>query len=387
MDTMNREEYYKQFGWNKSPFIKSTSLDTPIVNREEEYKEMCECIGGWDRIMVTTAPIGYGKTTFMNQLSRNPPASIKYVAAFNAYEPAEEVINRIKHTLPIWKRIFSRNIDRTTFGEFLHKRLKEDKMLLLFDESQDYEEEVFKWLRMLNDRVDNLFMVFLGLKGLEKKITAETSFRDRKSKSITLRPLNKAQLREIVISRIKWVGGSSIKPFTEDGLDRLCDSAANVPRQLLENGQRVIEVCSRSGLDSIDGRNVEEILGGFEEHRIELAGPERVYEPLRVVKESEPVGPYSNFFDDLSPTQRGIVNLLMEHESLSISELSSMLDKDLRSVGSLVRKLRGLNESEVKRKPNVPYPVVVRVGKDTRMGRLQYVYSLSDSVRRFLAQR
>jgi hypothetical protein len=82
---MERGEYYKKLGWKKSPFIKSTSLDIPIVGRLDEYEDVCESITGWDRIMVITAPIGYGKTTFMNQLVISKPKDIKYVIAFNAY--------------------------------------------------------------------------------------------------------------------------------------------------------------------------------------------------------------------------------------------------------------------------------------------------------------
>ena len=62
-----------------------------------------------------------------------------------------------------------------------------------------------------------------------------------------------------------------------------------------------------------------------------------------------------------------------------------MLEKDIRSIGSLIRKLRGLNKNEVERKPNVPYPVIIKNGKETRVGRRQYVYSLSDNARRILA--
>ena len=94
-----------------------------------------------------------------------------------------------------------------------------------------------------------------------------------------------------------------------------------------------------------------------------------------------------NFMNDLSPTQQDIVKLLLEKESLSITELSEPMKKDIRSIGSLIRKLRGLNKMEVARKPNVPYPVIVRKGKEVRMGRLQYVYSLSDTVRRIIAKK
>ncbi|MBM3308980.1 MAG: hypothetical protein FJY77_01880 [Candidatus Altiarchaeales archaeon] len=385
---MDRKEYYRKLGWSKSPFIKSTSMDTPILKREQEYNTIGECIGGWDRIMVVTAPIGYGKTTFMNTLVKNKPPEVDYVVFFDSYEPVEEVMDRIKMKLPVWKRVFSKDIDRTLFGEFLHKKLGSKKMLLLFDEAQDYENDLFKWLRILNDRVDNLFMLFLGLKGLEDKITAESSFRDRKTKSITLTSFSIDDLQKIVTQRIRWVGGRGISPFTENGLKRLCETANNVPRRLMENGQKVVEECAVSGLFSIDENIVEEVIGTYagEDVRLTPISEEREIEvPEDIESKSTDYKSY-DLMSELSPMQREIVNLLREKESLSITELSSMLKKDIRSIGSLIRKLRGLNPEEVGRKPNIQYPVVVRKGKETRMGRIQYVYGLSDNTRRLLAR-
>jgi type II secretory pathway predicted ATPase ExeA len=389
---MEREEYYKKFGWSKSPFIKSTSIDLPIIGRMEEYDEVCECIGGWDRIMVVTAPIGYGKTTFLNQLVMDKPAGISYVVPFNAYEPPTKVMERIRSRLPLMKRLFLKP-DYTAFGEGLQKSLGQEKMLLIFDEAQDYQTDLYKWLRIINDRAENVFMIFLGLQDLENKITEESSFRDRKSKSIRLRPFELEDLEELVKERIEWVGGKSIKPFSKEGLRRLCESSNQVPRQLLENGQRVIEECALTNSEVADVVLVERVLGSVQpatpQAAIEAPDEETVDEVVEEFEEKPREGTPAayGFMQDLSPTQQDIVNLLLSHESLSISELSDMLKKDIRSIGSLIRKLRGLNKMEVARKPNVPYPVIVRRGKEARMGRMQYVYSLSDNARRLVAKK
>lgn len=373
---MDREPYYENFGWYKSPFIKTTSMSVPTIERKSEYEKVREAIGGWDRIIVVTAPIGYGKTTFMNQIVQNKPPGIDYLVYFDAYEPVEEIMGRIIRVLPFWKRMFKANVDRTSFGGFFQRKLGGRKLLLMFDEAQDYDEELFKWLRILNDRVDNLFMIFFGLYGLEDKITAETSFRDRKSKTISLPQLSVGTLEEIVRKRMRWVGGE-MKPFTDGGLKRLCESADGVPRKLMDSGQRVIEECAHADKIEISAIDVENILGKIE----------KPIDVKHVLEESEikVEKPYRNFMDELSPTQQTIVRLLMSKESLSIAELGETLGKDIRSVGSLIRKLRGLNKEEVNRKSSVPYPVVVRSGKEKRLGRQQYVYTLSDSVRRLLA--
>jgi type II secretory pathway predicted ATPase ExeA len=386
---MDRKLYYRKLGWRKSPFIKSTSMDTPILKRENEYRTIRECIGGWDRILVVTAPIGYGKTTFMNTIIKNKPSEVNYVVFFDSYESVEEVMERIISKLPLWKRVFRGKIDRTLFGEYLRKKLGNKKLLLLFDEAQDYNDDLFKWLRILNDRVDNLFMIFFGLRGLEDKITSEASFRDRKTKSINLTPFSSDDLQRIVSKRIKWVGGKGIKPLTEEGLKRLCESANTVPRRLMENGQKVIEECANSDLFEIDANTVERVIGTYVGEDVKVI-PVEEKEVVQVSQKNSQEIVLDNksydLFDELSPTQKEIVNLLLEREALSITEMSDMLKKDIRSIGSLIRKLRGLNKEENIRKPNIQYPVVIRKGKENRMGRIQYVYGLSDNTRRVLAK-
>lgn len=377
---MNRDEYYAKQRWKKSPFIKTTSMDAPILERHDEYMNVRECIGGWDRIMIVTAPIGYGKTTFMNYIIKNKPPEVKHLVFFDSYEPVENVMKMMTNSIPAWKKLFGVEKDRTAFGRYLKDKLGNKKMLLLFDEAQDYDEELFRWLRILNDRVDNVFMMFFGLPGLEDKITSETSFRDRKSKSIALTPFTVPDLEEIIKQRLRWVGGKGIKPFTETGLRRLAESGNSVPRLLMENGQRVVEYAAKNELDAIDALDVEKSLGA-----ITPVSEKKETQPEDLVKPQPVALVTTDFMAELSPTQQDIVRLLMERESLSIAEFSEMLGKEIRSIGSLMRKLRGLDAEEVTRKPNVPYPVVVRVGKDRRLGHTQYVYSLSDNARRVLA--
>jgi len=382
---MDRAQYYKKFNWQKSPFIKSSSLATPIVEKLDEYNTVCECVGGWDRVMIITAPIGYGKTTFMNLLVKKNIPGVRHIISFDGYEPVENVMNKTYSTLPLWRRLFTSRVDRTDFGYFLNKHLGRDKMVLVFDEAQDYDEELFKWLRILNDRVDGLFMIFLGLSELENKITSETSFRDRKTKSIKLTPFSASELAQIVRKRIEWAGGDGIKPFTEDGIKRLSESSNTIPRLLMENGQRLIEECARKGVEVVDSIVVDDFLG----RNVEFSQLEHA--PFVEIKSNigEGVGlsEHLDFLAELSPTQREIINVMMDYESISISELGEVLNKDIRSVGSLIRKLRGLNEDEVLRKPDVPYPLIVCLGKERRGGRQQYVYSLSDNVRRLMAKK
>ncbi|VVB55387.1 AAA domain protein [uncultured archaeon] len=384
---MERGAYYRKFGWKLSPFIKSSAMDIPIVERHGEYAEIQECINGWDRIIVVTAPIGYGKTTFMNQLIRKKPPEIDYLVSFDAYEEPEEVMQRITNALPFWKRWNLSKTDHTSFGGELSKRLGNKKMLLTFDEAQDYKPELYKWLRIVNDRAANVFMAFFGLPGLEDIISAESSFRDRKSKSITLKPLSVGELGGVVELRIRWAQGTGTKPFTDEGLRRLCESAHHVPRLLLDNGQKVIEYCARNDIFTIDASTVEKGLGDSPAEQRMKESTAAVFTDKEDVKQAAAEQKmYINFMEELSPTQQDIMRLLLEKESLSIPEISEALNKDIRSLGSLIRKLRGLNEAEVKRKPNVPYPLIVRVGKSVRLNRRVDVYALSDNARRLLAR-
>lgn len=380
---MDRIEYYKLHGWEKSPFIKTSSPTTPIVERTQEYKKLEESIGGWDRILLITAPIGYGKTTFMNQIRKTPPQTIQKAVSFNTHQDVEDVIDRIRKTFPIYTRILESRPKSGVFGEYLTKKLGSSRMLLIFDEAQDYPPKLLKWLRMLNDRCENLFMLFIGLPGLEDRIAGETSLRDRKSKTLSLSPLEPKQLRRMLLQRIEWAGGGDT-PFTENAIDYLCKTCENVPRRLLENAQKTVEYCAKNEIMTITEQNVETALGTVkpvkkpEKSIIDEVGQD-TGEKTDLIMDY-----HADFSKHLSPTQKDIVELLQRHESLCIAEISEKLGKDVRSIGSLVRKLRGLNPQEVARKPEIPYPVVVKQGKEPRQGRLQTVFGLSDNARRSL---
>ncbi|MBD3261925.1 MAG: AAA family ATPase, partial [Candidatus Altiarchaeales archaeon] len=361
----------------KSPFIKTTSKNTPIVTRKEEYKKLEEAIGGWDRLMLLTAPIGYGKTTFMNQIKMSPPHDIKYVIGFNAYEPPKQIMKDITAKLPFFKKIFKGKPTQSSFGAYLEGVLQEEKLLLIFDEAQDYENDVFRWLRIINDYCDTVFMLFIGLGGLEDKISAHASLRDRKCKMLTLNPLRIEDLEDIVMQRIKWVGGEPPIPFTQEGIKRLCEAAQAIPRTLLDKGQTIIEYCAKKDIQVIGVEQVEEALGANKPRTEKIVvSPEKQRTPA----------PSDSFYEYLSPTQQEIVSFLLEREKASISEIGQAIGSDIRSTGSLIRKLRGQNPKEVERKPQVPYPVVIKRGKERRLGRLQGVFGLSDNARRLLSK-
>lgn len=369
---MDTEKYHRQLGWKDDPFVKSTALELPIIPHQIVYNQIQEALSGGSRSISVISPIGYGKTTLMNLLMKNPPRGITYVVSFDTYEPADDVMSRITSALPLWKRMFSKP-DRSGFGEYLRRKLGDQKIMLLFDEAQDYDDELFRWLRVINDRVLNAHMVFFGLRGLLDKLSAETSFRDRMSHNIELELLPREQLKEIVKARIKWVGGEGARPFTEKGVDALVRNKA--PRKILEDGQFIINESARRELLDIGAREVENILGAIP--------PTKMEEGEEVTPAEKKVYPYS--IGDFSDTQQNIIKQLLAHDKMSVKELSEVMESSIEGVRNLIRKLRGLEKDEIERRPNVVYPVVVEVKGGS--GRSRYSYKLSDQAKRILGEK
>ena len=369
---MDTEEYHRQLGWKDDPFVKSTALELPIIPHEIVYNQIQEALSGGARSISVVSPIGYGKTTLMNLLTKKPPKGITYVVSFDTYEPVDDAMVRIMNALPLWKRVFSKP-DRAGFGEFLRRKLGNEKIMLLFDEAQDYDEELFRWLRVINDRVLNAHMVFFGLRGLLDKLSAETSFRDRMSRNIELELLPHEQLKEIIKARIRWVNGEGTRPFTEEGLDTLVRN--NAPRKILEDGQFTINECAKRELFDIGPQEVEDILG-----TIPPAKREEEEEPKPRKKE---VYPYS--IGDFSETQQDIIKQLLARDMMTVKGLSEATGSSKEGIRNLIRKLRGLEKDEIERRPNVVYPVVV--GVKGGGGRSRYSYKLSDQAKRILGEK
>lgn len=372
---MDREHYFKKLGWSKSPFVKETSRDAPIVKRTEAYSFVSECIGGWDRVLVCIAPIGWGKTTFMYQIENNPPQEIDYVISFDGPEPIVVMKEKVLKVLPFYKKIFQTR-EISGFPEWFKQRLGSKRVLLLFDEAQDYDSKVFAWLRILHDKCGNVFMVFFGLRSLMDKLSAETSFRDRKSKEIDLKVFDSEHERLILEKRIEWVGGEGISPFMEDGVNSLC-TRATVPRNLFDMGQEVIEYAAQNKIFSINRAHIEAAIGKVSRRATK--------DVKKVGGEGKEVEVYPYTIDDFPPYQQEVLNVLMQHEILTIKELSGMLNKDPEPTRVTIKRLRGLL-GEDKKNTKVVFPVVVEV-KNPKGGRKRYAYTLSDSARRILARK
>lgn len=368
---MEKADYHRKFGWGGNPFIKSTDIDLPIIEQHETYNEVLRSIDAIDRVMVLTAPMGYGKTTFMNLVLKKQPKVVDYLAHFDTYEPVEGVMRRIVSLLPFWKKVFRPRPDRSNFGEYLKKCLGPKKMLLVFDEAQDYDEGLLRWLRTINDRANNAFMIFIGLPGLEDKLASETSFRDRQSVSLNLRPLSIEQLGEVVRRRIQWVGGVGIEPFSEDGLNFFLKYRNPYPpRSMLEDADNIINHCAENDIFKINAHAVESAFG-----------------MVKKIKKEEKVegrlAPYT--INDFPASQRTVIKVMLEKEKVTIPDLSEQLGKQQNYVGMLIKRLRGLDKKEQERRLNVRYPVVVEL--EAGEGRSRYSYTLSDDARRVLGRK
>jgi len=398
---MNPSGYYRLFSWKKSPFILTTSLDAPIIRRVEEVEGIVDLIEGWHQIIVVSSQIGYGKTTLLNSLIKHKPANIDYLIPFKSKTSVEDLIKDVIEALsppvevkkPWYQKLLSEKLlglgpetvqetkkSGETDGDFIQRKLGDNSLLLAFDDAHLYPEGFFFTLRELNDAVDNLFMIFFGLPELKELVMADQSFGDRihDEDIIDLRLYSEDELEDIFRARFIWdsVGGKDASPFSDEAIKWLCIQARGNARNLFKLSQKVLDVVIEEDIKEVDERIVEDILG-------------KITPPKKVKKEEIEVSAIDeyDFIRDMSPTQRDILKLLSTKGELTIPEVSNELGKSIRSVNSLIRKLRGMDKGEVKRKPNVEYPLVVLGEKKIIGGRNLQSYKLSDHAYRRLATR
>lgn len=375
---MKVDEYYRKLGWRENPFITIASKDVPVVKHKVAYDRIQDMISFDAQTIAVISPIGYGKTSLINYIVEDPfilrERKIKYVISFDSCPEKRDFMDKILKQVPFYKK-FRKKFYESSFGRDVNPALGSDKMLLLFDEAQDYNPSFLHWLNGINDHASNILMIFFGQrKDLMVKLTEDNALRDRVKGPIEIPVMDDETLNEIIKKRIVWVGGQSMTPFTEDGIRRLTEQV-KVPREVLSS----CELLLRSG---VEGDSFEWNSSFVESH---ISGPKK---PMRVAEKKtddrveESVFRYS--IGDFSPTQQIILKEMLRSEYVSVQQLEKRTDMKRTYINQELRKLRGLDQVEIKRRPGVDFPAVIRPEKRVVDGRRQYIYQLSDNARRIL---
>lgn len=350
------ERYMKMYKWRENPFSFKILPDL-FVGYMNESKKISSAVENNDKISVLVGPTGSGKTTLLKYLSKKFDGNRELFYLPKPPKRPEDWIDILTSFigLSLWERITSRSkrLNLYNLGEWVNKKMKDRKMVMMVDESHEASLETLEWLRTLSDQADNMSVLITGLPILEEKLrdNLETFVR-RVNTVVRLSTLTRSETRELIKRRIEWAGGDDIKPFTSETVEHIYRKTGGFPRETIKVCNELVKKSMESDISTID---------------------------MNFLNESKPDAYSEARLDSmsiLSPKQRRIAEVLGANGKLTPSEIVDEMDvKKYSSKDNAVRSINNILKRLVKDE------IVIR----ERTGK-SYRYSLSDKIRTMMIE-
>ncbi len=341
------EEWFRTMNWAGNPFILNI-LPELFVGYRSQSEDLVRLVKEKHKVVLLVGPTGSGKTTMLEWLAGSVNKVFDFVFIGKPPQKPEEFVDIFNEKYPTkipFRKPHIKNIYQ--LKGFLNKRLRSKHLIVMYDEAHESKTDVLEWLRVLSDQVDNMSIVLAGLPVFEENLTRLETLRKRIMAKIELVSLTKEETRELIVKRIQSVGGTG-NEFSEI-IDTIYSRSGGFPRE-------IIKVCNDIINESMKtGRPLTK----------ELVVPEMASEEVKVSL---------RFLEELTPTQREIVEMLVD--PLTPGQVADKLDLEkyksrqhaVRSMNNILKRL--MEEGLVER---------VRVDR-------AFAYQVSPSIRSILVR-
>jgi len=363
-----------ELGWSENPFVK----DLRAHDKEAFAKYYCpfEANSIIQRLAFDTkaclllGPKGVGKTSALQFVSYNLPSNEFLPISFK--EPPEN-LSEIGELIPpagFFERVLSvfgakKNLSRPE----IVKRLKEEarKVVFFLDEAHlEKNPAMYMEFKYLLDEVPNLRLIISAL-GKENfpdsllQLVGEPNIFQRKA-------FSEEEMLQIISHRIAAVGGRGVEPFSGDFLKGIL------------TGQNLLS--PRYIFDELNNYLAQMAIGNAKEEGAASAAEKIIAVQTQSVTRENAVLTTSNadWWVMLSPSQQQIMNLLMKTDGLTLSAIMERTGLSQNTAFNALYQLRGDDDAEVKRKPEVPFPLVV-VKQKLVGGRKKNIYAADQKIR------
>ncbi|NIM47166.1 MAG: AAA family ATPase [Candidatus Aenigmarchaeota archaeon] len=329
----NMVKDFTNWGWKENPFV--LKIDPKLfVGYDEQVNAVLNHIKNKHRIALITGRTGAGKSTFLKWLETNYDTSKLYLS--KPPEKSEDFVRLFTDIFgfSIWERILRKKPSLYTLHEYINKKLKGDHLVFLVDEAHETNKEILEWLRVLTDQIDNVSLIMAGMPLLEDKIKKNLETLDQRIITrINLISLDKNETKELIKKRIEHVGGSGLKPFTEEAIEKIYDRTGGFPREVLKFCDRLVNSALERNLDVVDEKLIEE-------HK-EIKLPKvRLEEPVVTFM---PKPPTEEQFRNLPFKQKIILELLSKKDWLTPRAIVEDLElKNYKSKGHAIRSVNNI---------------------------------------------
>jgi len=277
-------EWFKAMKWSKNPFILNI-LPELFVGYKYQSTDLIRLIQEKHKVVLLVGPTGSGKTTLLEWLSESTDHGYDFLFIGKPPKRPEEFVDIFNEKYPRFF-LFKPHIKNIyQIPNFLNKRLRSKHLVVLYDEAHESNIDVLEWLRVLSDQVENMSIVIAGLPIFEDHLSKLETLRKRIMAKIELVSLTKEETEQMIRKRIKNVGGTGDE--FNNLIDVIYDRSGGFPREIIKFCSDAINESMKTGRPLTKELLVKEI--PKEELKVSL-----------------------RFLDELSPTQREIVEMLIK---------------------------------------------------------------------------
>ncbi|NYZ75566.1 hypothetical protein H0O03_04875 [Candidatus Micrarchaeota archaeon] len=369
-----KEKLLKDLGWEENPFVK----DLRVFDRESFLRHYCpfESASILQKLAFDTkaclllGPKGVGKTSalyhvyyslpqneFLPIMLKEPPASVNSLAKEAGFVKQDGFFDGFLSAL--------RGKKEVSRDELVRVIKSQDKKVILFVDEAHLEpsKEMYMEFKYLLDEVPNLRMVFSAL-GQENFPDSLVQLIGTKN-VFSRRGFSKEEMRTIVEHRISAVGGKGVVPFDEEFLGKaFTEQNLLTPRYVFDELNSCLAQIA-AGEAAVQPYSDDPIVMAAVQHSKE--------QPITTA--------HAEWWIMLSPSQQGVMKQLFNHpEGMTLNELMVALQLSQNTCFNALYQLRGEDDAELKRKPEVPFPLV-EVKTKLVGGRKKNIYFANQKVK------
>lgn len=336
-------EWMREYGWERNPFNFRIYPDL-LIGYEEETQRIRNSLDSDGKFTLLLGETGAGKTNMLRKIQKE--YSTKNPLFYMSKPPMTEA-NLFTY---LRDEVLDPGIISSLFNSYslynIHQPLNQkysDNLILLVDEGHEASNDVLEWIRTAMDHIDNLSVVAAGLPGFEERLQNEVeTLYSRATEIIRLDSLDKDSSIELVRSRIEYVGGSSLEPFTQSAILEIYESTGGFPREILRACNECVVKAADEGKSIIDEDDVRGVLDESSDETNSDGG--------------ESAGTQETTDRTLTPKQQSIFDAIEEIGEATSGDIVDHIGLDeyksrshaIRSINNILRRLseQGLVERE-----------------------------------------
>ncbi|MEM2908242.1 MAG: AAA family ATPase [Candidatus Hadarchaeales archaeon] len=249
VDRFERQKavFFKKYGWQFMPFAQKDPLPDPrlLVPRQvDEVQKLIDAVKEGDLVSFVVSDIGMGKTALCKFLAEalpaeDPPKIATVFLHCSSIETPEQVLRSILSRLELQPK---ENDIAAQFEQLYrwHEKYPDLLLTIIFDEFPDLNESALNVVRTIAD-LRGVVLILNGQKRELLKFVEQHSpaLLQRKRLILELKPLDSAEVEELLALRMAWARGGefddlTLGPFTKLAVLEIHKRSKGIPREVLK---------------------------------------------------------------------------------------------------------------------------------------------------------